>query len=290
MVCNKLILGTVQFGLSYGINNSKGKVSLNDSLKILGYAYDNGIRTLDSAEAYGNAHEVIGIFHNKNPTKIFNIITKLPKLINYDIIDKVNGYLKDLKVNHLETLMFHSFDSYQNNINNFDVLKDLKSSNKIKSLGVSIYTNYEIEKVILNKDIDIIQLPFNLFDNANLRGDILQKAKIKGKIIHTRSSLLQGLFFKDENDSNKIVQKLKNELTLLSSISKRDKTSISELALSYCVQQETIDNVLIGVDSVNQLIDNLDAVNYKIKKKTIDSINSINIGNLDLLNPSLWNK
>lgn len=290
MVCNKLILGTVQFGLSYGINNSKGKVSLNDSLKILGYAYDNGIRTLDSAEAYGNAHEVIGIFHNKNPTKIFNIITKLPKLINYDIIDKVNGYLKDLKVNHLETLMFHSFDSYQNNINNFDVLKDLKSSNKIKSLGVSIYTNYEIEKVILNKDIDIIQLPFNLFDNANLRGDILQKAKIKGKIIHTRSSLLQGLFFKDENDSNKIVQKLKNELTLLSSISKRDKTSISELALSYCVQQETIDNVLIGVDSVNQLIDNLDAVNYKIKQKTIDSINSINIGNLDLLNPSLWNK
>jgi len=290
LVCNKLILGTVQFGLSYGINNSKGKVSLNDSLKILGYAYDNGIRTLDSAEAYGNAHEVIGIFHNKNPTKIFNIITKLPKLINYDIIDKVNGYLKDLKVNHLETLMFHSFDSYQNNINNFDVLKDLKSSNKIKSLGVSIYTNYEIEKVILNKDIDIIQLPFNLFDNANLRGDILQKAKIKGKIIHTRSSLLQGLFFKDENDSNKIVQKLKNELTLLSSISKRDKTSISELALSYCVQQETIDNVLIGVDSVNQLIDNLDAVNYKIKQKTIDSINSINIGNLDLLNPSLWNK
>ena len=290
MVCNKLILGTVQFGLSYGINNSKGKVSLNDSLKILGYAYDNGIRTLDSAEAYGNAHEVIGIFHNKNPTKIFNIITKLPKLINYDIIDKVNGYLKDLKVNHLETLMFHSFDSYQNNINNFDVLKDLKSSNKIKSLGVSIYTNYEIENVILNKDIDIIQLPFNLFDNANLRGDILQKAKIKGKIIHTRSSLLQGLFFKDENDSNKIVQKLKNELTLLSSISKRDKTSISELALSYCVQQETIDNVLIGVDSVNQLIDNLDAVNYKIKQKTIDSINSINIGNLDLLNPSLWNK
>jgi len=290
LVCNKLILGTVQFGLSYGINNSKGKVSLNDSLKILGYAYDNGIRTLDSAEAYGNAHEVIGIFHNKNPTKIFNIITKLPKLINYDIIDKVNGYLKDLKVNHLETLMFHSFDSYQNNINNFDVLKDLKSSNKIKSLGVSIYTNYEIENVILNKDIDIIQLPFNLFDNANLRGDILQKAKIKGKIIHTRSSLLQGLFFKDENDSNKIVQKLKNELTLLSSISKRDKTSISELALSYCVQQETIDNVLIGVDSVNQLIDNLDAVNYKIKQKTIDSINSINIGNLDLLNPSLWNK
>ena len=290
MVRNKLILGTVQFGLNYGISNTKGKVSLNDSLEILGYAYDNGIRTLDSAEAYGNAHEIIGIFHDKNPAKIFNIITKLPKVINYDIIDRVNGYLKDLKVDHLETLMFHSFDSYHDNLNNFDSLRKLKSNRRIKNLGVSVYTNNEIEQVISNKDIDVIQLPFNLFDNANFRGDILQKAKIKGKIIHTRSALLQGLFFKEKNASDEIVQKLKNELTFLSSISKREGMSISEMALSYCMQQKTIDNVLVGVDSINQLIDNLGAINYKIKQKTIDSINSINVKDLDLLNPSLWNK
>ena len=205
----------------------------------LGYAYDNGIRTLDSAEAYGNAHEIIGIFHDKNPAKIFNIITKLPKVINYDIIDRVNGYLKDLKVDHLETLMFHSFDSYHDNLNNFDSLRKLKSNRRIKNLGVSVYTNNEIEQVISNKDIDVIQLPFNLFDNANFRGDILQKAKIKGKIIHTRSALLQGLFFKEKNASDEIVQKLKNELTFLSSISKREGMSISEMALSYCMQQKT---------------------------------------------------
>ena len=211
IICDKLILGTVQFGLNYGINNSEGKVSLNNSLKILEYAYDHGVRTLDSAEVYGNAHDVIGIFHDKNPTKIFNIITKLPKLINYDILDKTNGYLRDLKVKHLETLMFHSFDSYKNNIKNFDVLKELKSNNKIMSLGVSVYTNTEVEKVLLNKDIDIIQLPFNLFDNASLRGDILQKAKISGKTIHTRSALLQGIFFKNPSEKNIIVRKIKKK-------------------------------------------------------------------------------
>ncbi len=284
----KLILGTVQFGLNYGINNTSGKVSLSDSLKILNCAYENGIKILDSAEAYGNAHEVIGKFHSKNPEKIFKVITKLPNQINDNIAKKVDGYLKELNINQIDTLMFHSYKSYNNNIKNLGIFNRLKSEKKIKKLGVSVYTNDEIKKIILNNDIDVIQLPFNLFDNVNLRDDILQKAKIKGKIIHTRSALLQGLFFKDKNDSNETVQNLKSELNLLYDISKRDNVSISELALSYCLKQKTIDNVLIGVDSTDQLIDNIKAVKYNLKQKTINSINSIKVQNTDLLNPSLW--
>lgn len=284
----KFILGTVQFGLNYGINNFNGKVSLQDSLEILGCAFDNGIKILDSAEVYGNAHQVIGMFHNENPKKIFKVITKLPNKINDDIFKKVDGYLKELNVTQLETLMFHSYKSYKDNIENFDILKKLKSEKKIKSLGVSVYTNNEIENVILNQDIDIIQLPFNLFDNINVRNDILQKAKSKGKIIHTRSALLQGLFFKDINDTNTTVQNLKNELSLLNDMSKRDKVSISELALSYCLNQKSIDNVLIGVDSIDQLLDNIESINYTLKQKTVDIINNIKVKNLDFLNPSLW--
>jgi len=285
---SKFILGTVQMGLPYGINNTKGKVSLDDSLEILGHAFDNGVRILDSAEAYGNAHEIIGIFHNKYPDKIFKVITKLPNRKSDDISAKVEDYLKELNVNQLEALMFHSYDSYQNNIENFNILNKLKLEKKIKSIGVSVYTNDEIEKVILNDNIDIIQLPFNLFDNTNLRIDILMKAKSKGKIIHTRSALLQGLFFKDLNDTNNIVQKLKKELALISEISRKENTSISALALSYCLIQKTIDNVLIGVDSLNQLKDNIKSIHYKISPQTIEHINTIKIKNLDLLNPSLW--
>lgn len=285
---NKLILGTVQMGLPYGINNNSGKISLQNSIEILEYAFNNGIVTLDSAESYGNAHEVIGIFHDQNPNKIFRVITKLPHQVNDDIVKKVDGYLKELKVNQLETLMFHSYASYEDNIGNFAVLKRLKLDKKIKTIGVSVYTNNEIEKVILNDDIDIIQLPFNLFDNTNLRSDILMKAKSKGKIIHTRSALLQGLFFKDLNSTNKIAQKLKKELALISEISRNENTSISALALSYCLLQKTIDNVLIGVDSLNHLKDNIKSISYKITPQTIEHINTIKIKNLDLLNPSLW--
>jgi len=289
MLNKKLILGTVQMGLAYGINNTSGKITLDDSLAILEYAYDNGIEILDTAEAYGNAHQVIGLFHKKYPTKNFEIITKLPNQLDGNIVEKVDNYLKELKVKQLHALLFHSFSSYKSSSNKFDDLRKLKFDQKIKNIGVSVYTNEEVEEVILNEDIDIIQLPFNLFDNINLRGEVMEKVKSSGKTIHTRSALLQGLFFKNTNDQNKIVQNLKNELLLLSNITKKHNITISQLALSYCLQQNTIDNVLIGVDSINQLKDNIESVNYKIKPEVLNEINLIKVKNTDLLNPSLWN-
>ena len=289
MLNKKLILGTVQMGLPYGINNTTGKVSLDDSIDILEYAYDKGIEILDSAEAYGNAHQIIGLFHKKYPKKKFKIVTKLPNQLDANIVEKVDNYLNELKVKQLHALLFHSFSSYKSSSNKFDDLRRLKFDKKIKNIGVSVYTNAEIEEVILNEEIDIVQLPFNLFDNINLRGELLEKAKSKGKTIHTRSALLQGLFFKDANDQNETVRSLKNEFMILSDITKKQNVSISQLALSYCVQQNTIDNVLIGVDSINQLKDNIQSVNYKIKPQAINEINKIKVKNLELLNPSLWN-
>ena len=286
---HRFILGTVQMGLDYGINNTNGQVSLENSHEILEYAFNHGIRILDSAEAYGNAHEVIGSFHKNHPDKIFEIITKLPHQFDAAISDKVNKYLADLEVFQLYALLFHSFSSYKENVDNFKVLTKLKDSGKIKHIGVSVYTNEEIEEVILNDDVDIIQLPFNLFDNSNLRGDILEKAKAKGKTIHTRSALLQGLFFKDINSGNKTVQSLKNEMLYLSNISKTSKAPIVQLALNYCLQQTTIDNVLIGVDSKQQLEDNIESLNHIIEDEIINEINNIKVDNINLLNPSLWN-
>ena len=274
-------------GLNYGVNNSSGQVSLKDSFKILNYAFENGITTLDSAEAYGNAHEVIGKFHQENPNRKFKIITKLPKDINKQISKKVDTYLIDLNIDQIEVLMFHSYESYTNNIERFDLLKQLKINNKIKSIGVSVYTNDEIEKVLINDDVDVIQVPFNLLDNANLRETILIKAKSKGKKIHSRSALLQGLFFK-KIDNNNTVQSLKNELIKISDISKNSNIPISDLAISYCLNQKYIDKTLIGVDSLSQLKENFKSLNNILNTEVTNEINSIKVKNYNLLNPSLW--
>ena len=285
---SKLILGTVQFGIDYGVNNSIGKLEENQVLELFKIAHDQGIRILDTAEVYGNAHEIIGNFHKKNNSR-FKIITKFPHGIKYDSIhNKVLEYIEQLAVNSIEVLMFHSFESFQTNYKALDSLKELKSKGYIKNVGVSVYTNDHL-KQLLNEDlITVIQFPFNLLDNFYVKGDILDMLKQKGKSVHTRSAFLQGLFFKNTNDKNPIVQNLKTELKILNQIIIDLNCSMEELALSYCLHQKNIDNVIIGVDSIFQLNANIKASSYNIKQDTINVINNIQVKDIDLLNPSLW--
>jgi aryl-alcohol dehydrogenase-like predicted oxidoreductase len=285
----KLILGTAQMGLDYGINNSVGKISEEESHKILFKAFSSGITILDTAEAYGNAHQVIGAYHKKFPAHKFQIITKIPHNIDSNSFEiKIKEYLKDLDINSLEVLMFHSFDSFVLSKKNIDVLVDLKCKGHINHIGVSVYTNEQLDFLLGEDEISVVQLPFNLLDNINIRGKLIQELKAKGKIIHSRSVFLQGLFFKNLTVKNKTVQKLYSELELLKEITIQTNCSMEELALGYCLKQDDIDNVLIGVDSTLHLDANLKASTYTLREETIKTINTIKVDDLDLLNPTLW--
>lgn len=283
----KLILGTVQFGLKYGINNSVGKPLKESVFDILLHAHENGIKYLDTAELYGNAHELIGEFHRSYPEKKFKVITKFPHDFDDRLDDKIKNYLNQLNVDYLEAILFHSYDSYIYHLSHIANLVKLKNKT-IKLIGVSVYTNEQMNKVIDDTNIDIIQLPFNLFDNFNHRGELLKKAKLKNKIVHTRSVFLQGLFFMNKENPNKIRLKLEKELDLLSNISSRTGYSIGEIALKYCLGQQNIDGVLIGVDSLKQLKENILFSKSQINELIINEINTIKIENTELLNPTLW--
>ena len=143
---HKLILGTVQFGLNYGINNYNGKPKQDTVNVILKRAFDSHISTLDTAEVYGDAHRIIGSFHRNHPDKIFKVITKLPKVFNTTIQSKILGYLDELHVEKLEMIMFHSYASYVDHLDTLDVLLELKNRGIVGGIGVSVYDNYQIEK------------------------------------------------------------------------------------------------------------------------------------------------
>lgn len=284
---NKLILGTAQFGLNYGINNTKGKPEKNTVFKILSSAYENGIRYLDTADVYGNAHDLIGEFHELNPSNKFQIITKFPHDLEDSLDQKINTYLNQLNVETLNAILFHSFDSYLKHKEQLGDILNIKSK-KFKNLGVSVYTNDQVNKVIDDINIDIIQIPFNLFENLNIKGKLLEKAKAKNKIVHTRSAFLQGLFFMKKDNSNTIRIKLENQLDVINDISLKSSISIGSIALNYCLLQPTIDGVLIGVDSLEQLEENILFSMQTIPTKYLEQINSIKIDNVELLNPSMW--
>ena len=81
---NKLALGTVQFGLDYGVSSTTGKVKPEEVGKILNYAHSAGISLLDVAPAYGNSEKVLG---NANVDR-FKVVTKTRHFDSFEINNK----------------------------------------------------------------------------------------------------------------------------------------------------------------------------------------------------------
>mgnify|MGYP006095556589 FL=1 len=287
---SKLILGTVQFGLNYGVNNSAGKPSKENIKSILDSAYNSGIQLLDTAEAYGDSQNKIGEYHN-NSTNKFNVITKFSSNtegFSLNIIERVYNNLKILDVDKLYCYMFHSFDDFNKYFEKYrkDLLT-LKRDGIINNIGVSLYSNDELESVLKFNEITLVQLPFNLLDNNNKRGNIIKKAKAKGIEIHTRSAFLQGLFFKNTSEFTVKIKPLEPYLNLLNDLCDEDY-KMNDLALNYVCNQKNIDKVLIGVDNVHQLESNILSEKKNIKKELINNIEAIDVEETKLLNPSNW--
>ena len=101
----KLIIGTAQFGMKYGLAGG-GNFNQEKVNKFLNLAVSNNINTLDTAPGYGNAHLKIG----KSGIRNLNIITKLPKLnLNSnsykEIKSNVNSYITALNCKKLYCLL-----------------------------------------------------------------------------------------------------------------------------------------------------------------------------------------
>lgn len=288
----KLILGTVQLGLDYGINNPLGKPPLDTALEILHMAYDQGIRVLDTAEAYGSSQNIIGIFHKKNPTKKFNVISKLDTKKCVDkvsLTEIINKNIKTLGVKVLEGYMFHNYNSLKQNHYLLQEALKVKKKGRIKKVGVSVYTNIEIEDIIQNySEVDFVQAPFNLLDNQQKRKKAFKKLKEENIEVHTRSVFLQGLFFKPPELLKEKLRTLRPYLEELENIKEQYTLSTEKLALQYALQKDYIDRVLIGVETPEQLLQNV--VNCKkdmqIPHEVIDNLNVVET---ELLNPTNWN-
>lgn len=284
---HKLILGTVQFGLPYGINNIAGQPNTQEVFSILNKAYEYGIKTIDTAAAYGNSEQLIGEFLKKNPEKQYKIITKISTKDN-GFENSLTRSLSSLNVDSIDTVLFHSYSDFKQNIQSQE--KDIiRLKGKLfKKIGVSVYDNNEIIELIENDLIDIVQTPFNLLDNESQRGELFRALKDKGKIIHTRSSFLQGLFFMNKERIPIGLRELQPFLDDVKELARQYHINLQTLSLNYVLSKNFINGVLFGVDNLNHLQDNLHNINQKLPAELITSIDRLHVKNNILLNPSKW--
>lgn len=281
----KIVLGTVQFGLDYGINNNSGRVGANEVNSILSLASALGIRCIDTSYAYGESELSIGDSLLNNPIS-FDIISKCPKTEN-SVASLFDESLIRLKKDKLYGYLVHNFEFYRSNPDIWEAFQTLKNKGRVSKIGFSIYSVDQLQFLLDNNVLfDLIQFPYNIFDRQFQ--PYLKQLKNNGVEIHTRSVFLQGLFFKDPNTLEGNLIALKPYLQALQSYCMSRDIEIQQLALNYVVANPNIDGVLIGVDNINQLQSNAHALNQQIITEDIEFINSIQICETDLLNPVNW--
>lgn len=254
---------------------------------MLELAAEAGVEILDTADAYGNAAELLGEFNKKRPN-VFEINTKF-KARSESIGEQLRRSLKILEISSVTTYFFHSFEDYRKYPELLIELNQLKKNRLINKTGVSVYDNDEFESVIESQNVDVIQFPFNLFDNRFQRGELMQRAKDKGKELQVRSVFLQGLFFMNSEEIPPNLIPLKPYLEQINKLARENDLEMESLALMYALSQPEIDHVIIGVDNPEQLQKNLKAAENRIDASFLEMIDKIAIRETGLLYPKNWN-
>ena len=278
----KLALGTVQFGLDYGVTNHDGQVAIDEVKNILDYAKDKGIDTLDTASGYGNSEQVLGELGVNN----YRIITKTIPLKNGvdGVIKGFHQSLDSLNIGQVDGLLIHNIDDTKDKRFGklFYKLNELKEEGVIKKIGFSTYTPEQVDFLLENFDFDLIQVPFNVFDTRLVEGGQLKALKKKNIEIHARSVFLQGVLLSFDSLSD-YFSTWDAQFEQYQGLVREKELSLLEYALNFALNTQELDKILVGVDSVNQLTDIVNAF-----KSDVD-LKAFKIDDINLLNPNLWN-
>ena len=247
---SKIGIGSVQFGLPYGISNTTGQTPPDEVAKIFDVAHANGIRLIDTASAYGSSEQVIGLLNDNR----FLLVSKfMPPRENGSVGEQLAKSLSLLQTDSLYGFLAHRPLELLRDTTVWEKLQSLKSKNKIQKIGFSLNTPEEYEVLLKAGFIpDLVQVPYNYFDTRFK--DILIKLKCNGCEIHTRSTFLQGLFFVEPAELSSFFNALKPQLRYLHA---NYNDTLKGALLNYVLQQEFVDVVVIGIETAVQLENNL---------------------------------
>tara|TARA_B100000035_G_scaffold55516_1_gene43884 strand:- start:1298 stop:2170 length:873 start_codon:yes stop_codon:yes gene_type:complete len=286
---NRFALGTAQFGMRYGINNSsKAGIDINEIEEILKFSSEKKIDLLDTAMNYGDSEKKLG----RCDLDKFKIVTKLSSLegrsknLESLLKNKINESLKNLNRSNLHALLLHNPEDLlgPNGDRIFNYLNNFKNEGVISKIGLSIYSPSILDKLIPRYEFDLVQAPFNILDTRLLDSGWLEKLNAIGIEIHARSIFLQGLLLIPSQEIPNEFKRWESIFIKIEKWSKEKKMSLIEACILFTLKQKKIDKIILGIDSLKHLKEIL-KIDFKKNILGLPKISSIDES---LINPSKW--
>ncbi|TSA36851.1 MAG: aldo/keto reductase [Verrucomicrobiaceae bacterium] len=285
----QIALGTVQFGMRYGIANQSGQVCLTEARKMLELAAVNNIGAIDTAIAYGESESCLGEIGVQG----FKVVTKLPVVpedcpdVRGWVYEQVAASMTRLRVSSLYGLLLHRSEQlFDKRIGNklYDALQEIKASGQVRKVGVSIQNPHELERIITLFPSGLVQAPFNLVDRRLHTGGWLSRLKGNDIEVHTRSVFLQGLLLMSLTAIPAQFSSWGSLWTTWHAWLSLHDISALQACLAFPMGFQEIDSVVVGADSARQLQQILIA---SIFYQQTD-LPSLQCEDEKLINPACW--
>ncbi|EHJ45964.1 NADP-dependent oxidoreductase domain protein (plasmid) [Solidesulfovibrio carbinoliphilus subsp. oakridgensis] len=259
---SRLILGTAQLGMPYGVMNTTGRPDPALALEIVRTALAWGIRTFDTAPGYGGAEETLGqALARSAGGEAARVVTKLPPGLDYRDAGAVRGAVQASAGRLGRTgfdLLLHeegALDCWSEGLG--DTLAQLAASGLVGRLGVSVYAPARALQALGLAGISLVQLPSNLLDARFERAGVFEAARRAGKELHVRSVFLQGLLCCD--DPALLPPRLDQARTYVrtaAGVAREAGLGLRELALGYALDAYAGAGLLLGAELPAQIAAN----------------------------------
>jgi len=293
---SKLAIGTVQFGMNYGVSNRQGQTQANEARQIIRYADRCGIDCYDTAPAYGNSEEVLGVLlHDTGVRSACRVVTKTPHLkvdrVDEESIEQVRRIFREslqkLHSERVEGLLVHAADDLliDGGKDFYRALREEKECGRVEKIGASVYTGEQIDAILERFDIDLVQLPLNILDQRLLHGGQLDRLKEHDVEIHVRSIFLQGLLLMDQERLPEYFEPHRAPIDRFHAIAAERNLSPLQLSLGYGIALSHVDKVVVGVNDLQQLQQVVDVAQAQVE---MEELHELAVAESALLNPAMW--
>lgn len=198
----ELALGTVQFGMAYGVAGRGEPVPAHEVHEILARAWSSGIRVLDTAPGYGDIEERLADLVDTRPFDIVSKIPALPHSLSADgvamfVSESVHRSCARLR-GRLSTVLFHRGEDLEgpHGETAWRAASAAAATAGVR-LGVSCYSPAEAAAIFERFPIAVAQVPGNAFDQRLASATGLEQVEL-----HVRSVFLQGLLMLSRKDAS----------------------------------------------------------------------------------------
>ncbi len=262
---SRMMLGTVQFGLPYGVANRRGQPTPEEVRGMVAAAIDGGVNCFDTAAAYGTSEVVLGqaLRELKAADRVV-VVTKVRALTPDERADgrnaarairqSVEASRQRLGIDCLPLVLFHrESDAFY-----LDELLALRDQGWLRHAGVSCDNRPgPAADFAVGGLAAALQIPCNLLDPRHARAGSLRAAAANGVAVFVRSVYLQGVLAMPEAEIPAKLHGLVPVRRRLEGVAREAGIPLTELAVRTMLAREGVTCVLTGVETLDQIRGNI---------------------------------